>query len=95
MKDRLKKETETEWDDEHRSKVNTYYGFVLGALILGVTFGMILPQIMEDGQFNRDEMGFLVVLIVLALTASVPTRIKQLISILLRRKNGHGGDHAQ
>lgn len=93
MKDRLKKETETEWDEEHRSKVNNYYGFFLGTLIVGVTFGQILPQLMEDGQFNRDEMGFLIVLIVLALTASVPNRIKQVISIVLRRRRN--GDHAE
>lgn len=88
-------EEKREWPDEHKTIVNSIYGFGIGTLIIGVDFWFVFPHLTEDGITLIDATLMLMILFT-GLAAAMPHVFKQILSHAVRRaRNGRNGDSSK
>lgn len=82
------------WDEHTLTLVRTLWGLLIATIIIAGSLFFVVPHLMEDG-FSRDDIGFVVVLVVLAFVMALPTVFMEALGgavEAVKAWKGKGGD---
>jgi len=69
----------SKWDSSTLKAVQAIWALFIATVIIGAALFYVLPHLLEDGQFSRDDVYFVAGLILLGVVVALPGQMMQLI----------------